>query len=218
MVRILETLRYLTFYITRYVVDRQILKHLGEINNILNNDNAGVFQSPNDNSLNNILKHAITTVPWYSEKNISPALYRFPVTNKSIIRESFDEFCSNGYRQSDLIAMITSGSTGTPFKIYQDRNKKLRNYADTLYFAGLAGYKTGHRLVYLKIWVKEKMKSPLAYRLQNIVPVDVIRFNDREIEALINRMEKDRSTFGLLGYASALELICRYLDKTGTAL
>lgn len=215
MVRILESIRYLTFYITRHIVDRQIFTHLDDIETILNSNNAYNFHSTTGESLNKILKHAKTTVPWYLAKNIPSVLSGFPVVNKNVIRSSFNEFRSTGYRQSDLIAMITSGSTGTPFKIYQDRNKKLRNYADTLCFASLAGYKTGHRLVYLKIWAKEKMKSPLAYQLQNIIPVDVLRFNDKEIEELINRMERDRSTFGLLGYASALELICRYLDRTG---
>jgi phenylacetate-CoA ligase len=49
--------------------------------------------------------------------------------------------------------------------------------------------------------------------MQNTIPVDVIHLNDQKIEELITRMQKDGSTFGILGYASALELICKYLDR-----
>ncbi|MBE0666322.1 MAG: CoF synthetase, partial [Bacteroidales bacterium] len=47
-----------------------------------------------------------------------------------------------------------------------------------------------------------------------IIPIDVIRFSDNEISNLIAKMERDPSTFSLLGYSSALELICRYLERT----
>lgn len=211
---ILEDLRHSSFWFADALKGKRLRWHYNEISDLLELTDRGQTIENISRHLGALLDHSAKTVPFY-KSFISCELNSFPVVNKSVIRDSFDAFRSSSFSGNGLYQTITSGSTGTPFKIYQDRNKKLRNYADTLYFAGLAGYKTGHRLVYLKIWVKEKMKSPLAYRLQNIVPVDVIRFNDREIEALINRMEKDRSTFGLLGYASALELICRYLGRTG---
>lgn len=211
---VLENLRNTGLWAADALKGRKLRQHYDEIADLLESDNERFAIGKINKSLGNLLEHSVNTVPFYDSYKGS-RLENFPVVNKSVIRDSFGSFRSSSYNGEELYQAITSGSTGTPFKIYQDRNKKLRNYADTLYFAGLAGYRTGHRLVYLKIWVKEKMKSPLEYQLQNIVPVDVIRFNDREIEALINRMEKDRSTFGLLGYSSALELICRYLDRTG---
>lgn len=211
---VLENLRNTVLWVADALKGMKLRRHYNEIADLLESADERYVIDKINIRLGNLLEHSANTVPiYYSYKGCS--LATFPVVNKSIIRNSYNSFRSSSFKDKVLYKAITSGSTGTPFKIYQDRNKKLRNYADTLYFAGLAGYRTGHRLVYLKIWVKEKMRSPLAYLLQNIVPVDVIRFNDTEIEALINRMEKDRSTFGLLGYASALELICRYLVKTG---
>ena len=140
-------------------------------------------------------------------------LIDFPVINKSTIKEQQGRFIANNIDKSNRISVTTSGSTGTPFTTFHDRNKKQRNYADTLYFAGLSGYKPGHRLFYLKIWVEKKMKSRMEYWMQNIVPVDVLHFNDFEIESLIKRMESTHSTCSILGYASALEAICKYLDK-----
>lgn len=211
---VLENLRNTALWVADALKGRQLRRHYDEITVLLESTDDRTIIAKINGSLDNLLKHSVKTVSFYDSYK-DCGLTAFPVVNKTVIRASFASFLSSSYNSEELYQAITSGSTGTPFKIYQDRNKKLRNYADTLYFAGLAGYRTGHRLVYLKIWVKEKMKNPIAYRLQNIVPVDVIRFNEREIEALINRMEKDRSTFGLLGYSSALELICRYLDRTG---
>ena len=211
---VLEDLRHTALWLADAIKGNRLRRHYDEITCLLESDDERSTIEEIRRKLDDFLEHSAKTVPFYGSYK-GCRLETLPVVNKSIIRDSFDSFLSSSYNGEELYQAITSGSTGTPFRIYQNRNKKLRNYADTLYFAGLAGYRTGHRLVYLKIWVKEKMKSTLAYRLQNIVPVDVIRFNDREIEALIKRMEKDRSTFGLLGYSSALELICRYLDKTG---
>jgi phenylacetate-CoA ligase len=211
---VLENLRHTALWAADALKGRTLRRHYDEITVLLESTDESTVMAKINGSLNNLLEYSAKTVLFYDSFK-GYGLTAFPVVNKSVIRASADSFLSSSYNGAELYQAITSGSTGTPFKTYQDGNKKLRNYADTLYFSGLAGYRTGHRLVYLKIWVKEKMKNSLSYRLQNIIPVDVILFNEREIEALINRMEKDRSTFGLLGYSSALELICRYLDRTG---
>ncbi len=139
----------------------------------------------------------------------------FPIVNKQIIRESSVHFALHHLRKQICLLQLQVVQPAPRLKFYHDKGKKLRNYSDTLYFAGLAGYRPGQRLIYLKIWAKKKMKNPVVYLSQNIVPIDVIHFNDGEIEELISKMECDRSTFSILGYASALELICRYLDRTG---
>ena len=189
-----------------------IKKYLTEISAILAQDGMSLPTIPLNQQLNRLLNHAIKTTLFYRDYQGQDVNY-FPVINKSIIKDSYDSFVSSDYILSQLIPVVTSGSTGTPFKIYQDKNKKLRNTADTIYFAGLAGYKIGHRLIYLKIWAKQKMRSNLSYKVQNIIPVDVLHLNDTQIELLIKRMETSSSTFCILGYASAFESICQYLDR-----
>lgn len=205
----LEKFRAIIFWLLDYCRGSHIRRNLNEIANILRSNNENDY----DNSLSKILTHAIETTQFYCTKTTSLELKNFPVINKSVIRANFSDFISDKYKLNDLIPIVTSGSTGTPFKTFQDKNKKLRNYADTIYFARLAGFEIGHRLVYLKIWAKQKMQSKLAYWMRNTVPVDVIHLNDQSIETLIIKMENDRSTFGILGYASALELICQHLDR-----
>lgn len=204
---LIKDFRFYAFYLKEYLTGRKILKNISDI--------ESHFISENKNSqLNILLKHSIDTVKYYS--SISDIkLDNFPVVNKSIIKSEEKSFLSNIYEKEKLIKVTTSGSTGTPFVTYQDIAKKRRNYADTIYFARLGGFDIGMRLIYLKIWVKVKMASKFHYKVQNIIPVDVIKFGDKQIETLIKEIENYKhKTFAVLGYVSALEQIIRYLDKS----
>jgi phenylacetate-CoA ligase len=165
-----------------------------------------------ERKLVDLLSHATKTVPFYRQLSGKRDLYDFPVVGKSSIRQNLEAFISSSFSQSDAIPTVTSGSTGTPFKVYQHKEKKVRNAADTLYFAQRTGYSIGDRLLYLKIWSGNNRKGRLGELMQNIVPVDVITFNEKEVSQLIQSMERDRSTFAILGYSSAIERICQYLD------
>jgi phenylacetate-CoA ligase len=166
-----------------------------------------------EKDLSAILRHAVTTTRFYKNRNGFKSLKDFPVVNKYIIRESFSSFVSNKFKEPDLIPVVTSGSTGTPFRVLHDRNKKLRNSADVVFFAQRAGYSLGDRLIYLKVWAKQRIKNPVNFWIANIIPVDVSGLNDSIIEDILRQMEDQDSTYNILGYASALELICKYLDK-----
>jgi phenylacetate-CoA ligase len=189
-----------------FVLKNPVRADLKQIENLM----AG--RGATTSALQDLISNAVETTRFYS-KIAGKDINKFPVINKNIIRENFEDFVSDRFPRKSLIPVVTSGSTGTPFKVYHDRRKKVRNNADTIYFARLAGFEVGDRLVYLKIWAKEKMAGPLRYWLQNVIPVDVIHLNDDQIGALIERMENEKSTYGILGYVSALELVCRYLDR-----
>ena len=167
-----------------------------------------------EKSLSLLLHHAVSTVPFYKDKVGFKSLDDFSVINKSIIRKSYDQFISDKFDKSELISVVTSGSTGTPFKVYHNVDKKRRNSADVIFFAQLAGYDLGDRLVYLKIFVKEKMKNSLSYWMENIIPIDVIHLDHKNIEHFLHQMENDKSSFSIIGYSSALELVCKHLDKS----
>ncbi|WP_310993545.1 CoF synthetase [Aequorivita marina] len=184
--------------------------------NLHYNDIKNHFESINpsyETALNNLLAHTIENVPYYKDSDINN-LDNFSIVNKTLIKSHFQEFRATNYDEKGIIKMITSGSTGTPFTVYQDKNKKARNYGDTLYFGNLGGYHLGNKLIYLKIWVKKKMQASWRYKLQNIVPVDVINLNDKEIKKLIFFFNNNSNqTLNVLGYVSALEQIIRYCEK-----
>jgi phenylacetate-CoA ligase len=79
------------------------------------------------NKLINMLRYAVTHVPYYSSLNIRPEsittvedLKRFPVMNKSMVQILGDELISNCYTKKDLFFSRTSGSTGEPTTTYFD--------------------------------------------------------------------------------------------------
>jgi len=162
-----------------------------------------------------LLTHAVATTPFYQPYKEPASLHQFPVISKTIIRENFDSFTSAAFTKDQQVPTVTSGSTGTPFKVLHHADKKKRNSADTMYFAQKAGYRIGDRLMYMKIWSANNKKATLPGIMQNMVPVDVITFNDKEVAALVKQMETDSSSFAFLGYSSALELICQWLDRSG---
>lgn len=165
----------------------------------------------NDTDLSNLLKHAVQTAEFYKNFD-SNSINDFPVINKTQIKEHFPAFRSREFLNKPLVEMTTSGSTGTPFTVFQDIEKKQRNLADTFYFANLAGYELGQRLFYFKIWAKAKMAPDYQYRLQNIVPFDVIKLDDKTIQRFIDEVENKQGANAILGYVSALESIIRYCD------
>jgi len=210
---LLEISRKYAFWSLDFLKGSKIRKHYRNIVLVLNHVSSNEATQRQEKDLSAILRHAVTTTQFYKQKNGYRSLNDFPVINKSIVRESFNSFISSKFKESELIPVVTSGSTGTPFKVYHDKNKKLRNSADTIFFTQMAGYDLGNRLIYMKIFVKEKMKNPVSYWMENTIPVDVIRLNDTQIEGLLRRMENDKSTCTIIGYSSALELVCKYLKK-----
>jgi phenylacetate-CoA ligase len=199
------------YWLSDTIKGRKVRKHYEEIENSLKRHRN--LDSHQNYYLQLLLKHAKRDVPFYMHLNENATINEFPLVNKNIIRNNFEKFRSASYLKEPFIKRTTSGSTGTPFTIYQNINKKLRNNADTIYFAKLAGYEIGDKLYYLKIWQEQKLKNPLYFFLHNIVPVDVIKLDYPKISELILKIERNKAPCGILGYSSALEQVCKYLDS-----
>lgn len=184
---------------------------------IIKNDYLEIQRSLNNTSilsstteqLKYLLDYSIANVPYYS--NYQPAIEAFPVVDKSIIKNDWNRFISKKNNIKNLKLVTTSGSTGTPFSIYVDRRKRIRNYADTIYFSELAGYRLENLLLYLKIWVSSRMAPSIVYKIENICPIDVLRFSEKEINFLLKIMERKKCS--ILAYASVLDILSIYLKK-----
>ena len=120
-----------------------IKKHLEEIRFINDNPNNNDAINRRKQALSNLIAHTVSTVPYYKNLTSSAKIHDFPVVDKNTIRENIDLFISDKYSKEKLKRGQTSGSTGTPFVFYWDKNKIRRNNADTLYFWDNNGYKFG---------------------------------------------------------------------------
>ncbi len=214
--RISQIAREKLFRLVGSLTGSPFRQHYQEIASHLSSGASEVAKRQQE-KLSNILNHACANVPFYESRigKASTSIEEFPVLDKSKIRENFDSLVARSFRPEQQIPMVTSGSTGTPFKVLQHKDKKVRNVADTLYFAQLTGYRVGDRLYYMKIWSAYNKKSTWSELMQNIVPVDVISFNESQVDKMVRALEKEKSTVAILGYSSAFERICQCLDKLG---
>jgi phenylacetate-CoA ligase len=217
MPRLTEYLRKEAFWLSDALKGGSVKKHFSEIKRSMGLQDKTAASAIAEGKLESIIAHATSTVSYYKDF-AGQNLTNLPVTNKNLIRLNEEVFLSASYSESTRIASVTSGSTGTPFKVYHDHEKKMRNSADTIYFAGLAGFTIGERLYYLKIWSENNKKSPVQQWMQNIIPIDVIQLDDNKIAHLFEVLKNESSTVGMLGYSSALELVARFAERNNISI
>lgn len=171
------------------------------------------LRSYQENKIRELMEHASRTTAYYA--GIADMRFEdLPVINKATIKEQQAAFLSSSYEQDSLIKMHTSGSTGTPFVSYQDRNKKKKVNAECIYYSQKAGYQVGNPLIYLRAVVKQVTKSSLKQFIQNQPLLNCRDLSDSGIEMLLKKIA-DMPGRGktLLAYASTYDAIRAYLQR-----
>ena len=160
--------------------------------------------------IEHITSYAIKNCPYYNKcKN---NIYDFPVVNKQIIKDNFNSIFVNKYDINKLHKMSTSGSTGTPFEVYQNKEKRTRVLAEVIFFGKKANYTFGEKHMYSRIWVKSIQKSKLRKLLQNIETFDISKLTDKNIDKMLDEI-KSKKVKCLLSYASTLKQVSDYITK-----
>lgn len=188
---------------------------------ILHNCEDGIWSEEQikkhqEEQIQKLLAHAKTTVPFYSDQS-DTVLSNWPVVNKNVLRSNGNDILSNMYQKENLIAMSTSGSTGTPFTSWQDGDKKKHVNAETLYYNGKIGFSIGRRIIYLRSIVSEVSKSKLQQFSQNIYLLDCNDLSDSGIKEKLKFIVNYSKGCGamLMGYASTFTAFQKYFDKYG---
>ena len=164
------------------------------------------FQSA---SLTRLLQHAQETTMYYYAANFEK-ITDFPVVNKKIITDNKEAFLSSSFKGDLLHSVSTSGSTGTPFTIYQDKRKTDCHKVDTIYFNELSGLNLGNRLFYFRVWDKLVKKSTATFFVQNILPLDASKLDCEHFESTFFQELKNETTkVCLLAYASTFEALSK---------
>ena len=211
---LLNDLRNKSFWLLDTLKGRKIKKHLNQITKILDDPKSNASISLRQKSVEAFLKHATNTTPFYKKYDGIKNIEDFPVIKKSIIKESFEAFKSEAYINHNIHKVSTSGSTGLSFFLYQNKNKRLRNYADSIYLYAKANYKIGSPLYKLIVWHSNNKKGYLKAWLLNMVQYDVSQFTGENISQLVDMLSNDRQKNKvILCYASALESLAKYLEK-----
>ncbi|MFD1162247.1 CoF synthetase [Hwangdonia seohaensis] len=188
-------------------------QQFNDVKTIIENTSLNGIHNKTIQYLSEILNHACNTTPFYTKYTGIEQLEDFPVIDKNIIKANFKTFESALYKNLKKTTVKTSGSTGTPFKVYQNINKINRNVADNLYFSQKAGYTIGNKLYYFRMWDAFGKKCFLAKWAQNIEPIDVFDLNDTYLKKFIAKLKKNKSAKSWIGYASAFDQVCKYLNN-----
>lgn len=196
--------RYWAFRILDFIRGNKIQRDFNEIKHIVESGQE------NNCQLSRILKHCIKSVPAYQDMDSVSKLRDFPVVNKMVLRENLNEHISSQYKLGDLKFTTTSGSTGTPFKIYFDARKIRRHTAALMFWNLKAGAELGNPLYYLRVWNKINKKSPIQQFLQNIYPIEVSNFNQEDVDELMSRVSKESRDTAILGFSSAITQLLKY--------
>lgn len=187
---------------------RKHQKHLQEIWESGNGDAA---------ALHKLLVYASEKVPYYNK--ISPdSILNFPVVSKQIYRANFDNFRSRDFLDdSKLHEVFTSGSSGTPFKTYQDSDKLKWHQAGLILLNNSIGWYLGDRFLFMRSWGVNHDAEKFQTWLTNTVPCSVMGFDDKRKEDVRRLLSKDKALHHILGYASALEGLSQYMLDKGDA-
>lgn len=163
--------------------------------------------------LNNILSFAKKYSQFYKSIN-SDKLSDFPVMNKISYQENYNMIKIDEDKIPNQIGNVhiqkTSGSTGTPFAISQDTNKRRRRIAELKYFGKIVGFKTHDTLIHLRTWNNWQSKTPKQIKSENIYPFDISEMSNEKICKLCNLIKSVKAVC-LRGYASSFNILANYV-------
>lgn len=200
-ISILQRLRGSVFWTLDWLRGAPVARAVQELRRAeqLGLGNAEVLRS-REQALEGLLKHAVGTVPFYEGLDASAGLTSFPVIDKKTFRSNQRDLLSTKpFRH--VRTMRTSGSTGAPFAVEQDRGKTHRVQAELIYFNSKLGWRVGEPLPFLKILDASSSRSRIRQWLTNNRVIDV-----SNLDALQVAQELSLLRGGLLmSYASTLD-------------
>lgn len=211
----LNALRRRFFWYFDKLKGSPIKKHYLEISEILESPLQNKSKKTIKLNLSKLLDHAVETTPFYHNFKEYKSVQDFPIIDKAIILDNYNRFKSSLYKNSELSDVFSSGSTGIPFCIKQNKEKRYRNTADVIFFLEQAGGIFGDRLFYIKLWDYKNRKGRVVSWIQNIYMHNVMDNTDDDIKSLVLELEKNNLPKNIIGYPSFFEELSNYLKVTG---
>jgi phenylacetate-CoA ligase len=157
--------------------------------------------------LKELLNHTTQYVPFYTSYRNWNSLYDFPIINKKILKNNFNDFLSSAYKINSLNTGQTSGSYGTPFNFYFTNQKKARKTAEIIHYNNKAGFKLGMNHAHIAL----RSKSPFELLLQNQIIIKPVGMGYEWSEHVWNIFKK-KNLKVIIGYTSALLMLAEWLQ------
>lgn len=199
------------YFILDKIKGGNVLRQLKEIRKANSDDNFS--KQLVNKSLEKLINHVNETVPFYKKLKMKK-FENFPVVNKVLMKEYPKEFVSSANLKIGKIRH-TSGSTGMPFEILQDKIKSNRVEAECIYYRELAEDEIGNKFINLTNPSRITKSSYINEIKNNVISFDVTKMNEETFEKLHIILKKDSTIKYMLGYASALEKVADYFYEHG---
>lgn len=163
-----------------------------------------------------LIAHAVRTTEFYKDYRPDTPLEQLPVVNKNTIRDQYEAFYSSVYKEAkDNRTMSTSGSTGTPFSVIQNKNKIVHNTAASIFLGAAAGYYIGMKEAFIRMWVGDHAKKgKIALLAENLLMMDCANLDEAALGEMVETIRKKKVKC-MVGYAAVLGDISRYVDDHG---
>lgn len=170
-----------------------------------------------EKALSELLAYARTNTEYYSQYS-SQVLDDFPVMDKLALIENHDKIIVDSNKipgqKGEVFIQKTSGSTGVPLAMPQDTMKRKRRIAEIKYYGKQLGYNSHEKLIHLRTWNKWQTKTGRQIKNENIIPFDIKRLGEPELETLCKLIEKEKPV-SLRGYASTFGRIAATAERIG---
>jgi len=158
--------------------------------------------------LNNILEYSVKHVEYYKKFENFSSYKDFPVLTKDVIKINYECFLSSEYKDGleKLHKVTTSGSYGTPFTFYLNKEKRRKVVSEVYYFGEKSNFYLGMKHAYLV----SKSKGKLSQFIQNQLMITVDKLDDNWCESAFQSL-KDGNVKVLVGYPSAIARLASYV-------
>jgi phenylacetate-CoA ligase len=157
-----------------------------------------------------ILKYAAENTVFYEKYSTATCLEEFPVVNKTLLNEQYNDVIVHAFDSIKTHKMHTSGSTGIPFTVVQNLAKRERHIADLKYFGALAGYADHDPMCYLRA---KPTATPEEQERDNIWQLDICNLSEKNLTDYYHVMVEKKCT-ALIAYPSTLETAVDFWSKT----
>lgn len=193
---------------------KKVRKHYNEIGTVLSDYEKGHIIR--DKNLDLLLKHSVKYSEFY-KSFAGRKLKEFPVVNKSILIQNHDavtvDIKNIPEQETETVhVQRTSGSTGTPFAVFQDSRKRYRRIAELKYFGNDIGFKSHEKLGQCRIWTKWHSKSKWQSFRENIFPINIGKVDDNSLKEICEQIRKNKIV-SLRAYASWYERLAEFLEQ-----
>ena len=205
------------YWLKDFLVGQPMWKAYKEVMYISNIDNIDIAEKLRRKRLFSFMDFATSNVLFYSSYK-GKKLHEFPVINKQIIRTQYDKFLTPidkiPGQKGNVHIQKTSGSTGTPFEVYQDTVCRIRRIATIKAENEAIGFHSFEPMMHLRAashyWGSGEMMS---YNPDlNIYYVDNANLNNEKLNIIVNTIISKRIKV-IRGYMTTLDTITSFAVK-----